>query len=214
MLRLALVVTAAAAVLGAFALASPLTTHSQQPATADLLWDVAPVGLFADQRLRDGIDQLVDSQAVLDGGVSGTFRYAGSPGATQGQRDQVRLLFAAFGFDQPGTQIAQQRPCRIWIDTPALNAGQRSAVAAALTKQLVTGLATLGLKIDDCESASSALAADFLIWPASQASPLPQHHSRIDEQSFLIALPRPGETPNAPGRVGPPVTGDAGLLAR
>ena len=209
MLRITHVVTAALAVLCAFTLVSPLTTQSQQPATADLLWDVAPVGLFADQRLRDGIDQLVDSQAVLQTvHVSGTLRYAGSPGATQGRRDQARLLFAAAGFDQRGSQLAQQRRCRIWLGSAIL---MGSALMNVLPRAIAEGLATLGVQIDDCELSDSPQQADILLWNNGTPSPLPPRDSRPDQQSFLIAVPRAG-VPNSVSGLRPPVTGDAGLV--
>lgn len=204
-----------AVVTGAAVHVVPRTTHSQQPATVDLDWDVAPVGLLADQRLRDGIDQLVDSSSVLSSvSFSGSLRYAGALGATQGRRDQVRLLFAAAGFDQPGTQLAQQRQCRLWIEAPALDAKQRDDIAASLTRAVVNGLSTLGIRIDPCTIVSSPIEADLLIWSTEQPSPLPQHDSRPQGQSFLVALPRPGEPVNIPDHVAPPVTGDGGLAGR
>jgi hypothetical protein len=211
MLRLSLFPLLAAAVIAAVASLGPTPTHSQQPQTADLLWDLAPVGLLADQRLRDGIDQLVDSQAVLRTvGVSGTLRYAGAPGATQGRRDQVRLLFAAAGFDQPGAQIAQQRRCRIWLGNAIL---MGSALKEVLPRAIADGLATLGVRVDTCELASSPQEADILLWNAGEPAPLPEHDSRPQEQSFLIALPRQN-TPGMSAVPRPPTTGDGGLVVR
>jgi hypothetical protein len=207
-------VVAASVLVGAIAL-SPAASHSQQPQFVDgLVWDVAPLGLFADQRLRDAIDQMVDGQAVLrNAGVSNTLTYGGRAGPASGRTDQERLLFAAAGFDNPATQLAQQRRCRVWVGAPFLDAAPGSAVKDGLVREVVDGLAGLGVKVEPCDLTTSPQQADILLWRADQPRPLPRNDSRADEQSFLIALSRQGLTVPAPVRVNPPITGDGGLRA-
>jgi hypothetical protein len=88
-------------------------------------------------------------------------------------------------------------------------------VKDGLVREVADGLASLGVKIDACELVTAPQQADILLWRADQPRPLPANDSRPGEQSFLIALPRPGLPSGpvqAPSRVGPPVTGDGGLL--
>jgi hypothetical protein len=190
----------------------PPSLHSQQPAASGYSWGVVANGVFADTRIRDAMGQLVDSQAVMkDAGVTTPLVYAGggvNAPQTATKLDAIRMLLAAAGFNDPATQLREVRRCRIWMAAPFTP--ELGAVMQALGEEIAGSASNVGLRLQACEPASSLDTADFALWPASQAAPIPvnpsQPHPSAD--SFLAATDRP--TPSVRG-VSPPITGDGGL---
>ena len=221
-LRLALAATLALVVTGLFALTP---THSQQAPREgpEYHWAVVPAGLLQDARIRDAIGQLVDSKEVLrQANVSGALVYAGARVASVGSpQENARLLWAAAGFHDPLSQLAQQRRCRVWTPTPYVNAQEQLPLTAALGRELAISLKTIGIAIDPCEMATSLEDADILIWSSAQPTAfsagvppiqLPPIQARPGATGFLIASNRLAVPEGVPRPVRPPVTGDAGLL--
>jgi hypothetical protein len=192
--------------------ARPSSSHSQQPATGDYSWGVVANGVFADTRIRDAMGQLVDSQAVMtDAGVTTSLVYAGggvNAPQTATKLDAIRMLLAAAGYNDPATQLREVRRCRIWL--PAPFTPELGAVMQALGEEIARSASKVGLQLQACEPASSLDTADFALWLASQAAPIPADPSQPhpSAESFLAATDRP--TPSVRG-VSPPITGDGGL---